>query len=88
MTAVNAAGHESPSSAEVSARPETAVKVKQTSGTVPKELIAALAAIAAVAVAMALTLSMRGRRLNSRSPRHVTPVSDVQAVPGPACPMR
>ena len=29
---------------------------------------------------------MRGRRLNSRSPRHVTPVSDVQAVPGPRLP--
>ena len=28
-------------------------------------------------------LVMRGRRLNSRSTRHVTPVSHVQAVPGP-----
>ena len=82
VTAINIAGHESPSSAEVSARPETAV----TSGSVPKELIAALAAIATVAVAGALTLAMRGRRLNSRSPRHVTPASDVRAVPGPRLP--
>jgi Fibronectin type III domain len=86
VTAVNIAGHESPSSAEVSARPETAAKVKLTSGSVPKELIAALAAIATVAVAGALTLAMRGRRLNSRSPRHVTPASDVRAVPGPRLP--
>jgi len=82
VTAVNIAGHESPSSAEVSARLETAV----TSGSVPTELIAALAAIATVAVAGALTLAKRGRRLNSRSPRHITPASDVRAVPGPRLP--
>jgi hypothetical protein len=86
VTAINIAGHESPSSAEVSARPETAAEVKLTSGSVPKELIAALAAIATVAVAGALTLAMRGKRLNSRSPRHVTPASDVRAVPGPRLP--
>ena len=82
VTAVKAAGHESPSSAEVSARPEAAAKVKLTSGSVPKELIAALATIATMAVAGALTLAMRGRRPNSSSPRHVTPASDVRAVPG------
>ena len=80
VTAVNTAGHESPSSAAVSARPETA------SGSVPKGLVAALAAIATVVVAGALTLAMRGRRVNSRSSRHVTPASDVRAVPGPRLP--
>jgi hypothetical protein len=86
VTAVNTTGHQSPSSAEVSARPETGAKVGPTSGSVPKGLIAALAAIATLAVAGALTLAMRGRRLNSRSPRHVTPASDIRAVPGPRLP--
>jgi hypothetical protein len=48
-----------------------------------KQLIAVLAAVATAAVAGALTLATRGRRLRSRRPRQVTPSSDVRAVAGP-----
>jgi Fibronectin type III domain len=84
VTAVNTAGHKSPSSAEVSAEPDPPTKVN--SGSVPKGLVTVLAAIATVVVAGALTLAMRGRRVKSRSPRHIRPASDVRAVPGPRLP--
>jgi len=45
-----------------------------------------MAAIATVVVAGALTLAMRGRRLNSHPPRHVTASSQVRAEPGPRPP--
>jgi predicted phage tail protein len=73
VTAVNITGR-SPASNQAEARPA--------SGSVPVQLIAVLAAVATVVVAGALTLAMRGRRLNSRSPRHVTPDSQVRAEPG------
>jgi Fibronectin type III domain len=80
VTAVNTAGQSSASN-EATARPDTATHVPPSSG-VPGQLIAVLAAAAVVAVAGALTLVMRGRRRNIRSPRHVTPASQVRAEPG------
>jgi predicted phage tail protein len=65
VTAVNAAGNESPSSTEVSAkpaRPATGVTVSLNSPTVPTQMIALLAAVAAMAAAGAFTLIGRRRR--------------------------
>jgi fibronectin type 3 domain-containing protein len=84
VAAINAAGNQSPSSPEVSAKPGRTVPVNPTS--VPEPLIAVLAAIATVALAAALTLAMRGRRPDSREPDHGTPALDVHAVPGPRLP--
>jgi predicted phage tail protein len=81
VAAINAAGNETPFSAEVSATPDAAVTVTLTSGSVPKQLIAALAAIATAALAGAFTLAKRGRRPGSRPHQPVTPPPDVRAVP-------
>ncbi len=86
VAAINATGHEGPFSAEVPAKPGTTTTVTLTSAPVPKQLIVVLAAIATVALAGAFTLANRGRRPDSRSPRHVTPRSDVRAEPGPRQP--
>src|SRR6185312_11041666 len=92
VTAVNAAGNESPSSTEVSAEPvklATQVKVTPDSPTVPPQLIALLTAAAAMAAAGIFTLITRGRsrfrsRKRARSERSRQEMdmgSDVRAVP-------
>jgi predicted phage tail protein len=92
VTAVNAAGNESPFSTEVSAKPTgpaRAVTVSLTSPTPPKQLIALLAAVAATVVAGAFTLiARRRRRFRSRrlarsahSRQQMAVASDVRAVP-------
>jgi predicted phage tail protein len=92
VTAVNAAGNESPSSTEVSAEPvklATQVKVTPDSPTVPPQLIALLTAAAAMAAAGVFTLITRGRsrfrsRKRARSERSRQEMdvgSDVRAVP-------
>jgi hypothetical protein len=72
VTAVNAAGDESPFSAQVSAepgRPTGGVTASLTSPATPRQLIVVLAAIAAVAAAGAFTLiARRRRRLRPRDP--------------------
>ena len=65
VTAVNAAGNESPFSTEVSAKPvklATQVKISPDSPTVRPQLIALLTAVAAMAAAGLFTLITRGRR--------------------------
>ena len=99
VTAVNAAGNESPFSTEVSAEPTgpaTGVTVSLTSPTAPKQLIALLAAVAAVAAAGAFTLIARRRRrfrsrkrtlaLRTRSGQQMAVAPDVRAVPDTARP--
>jgi hypothetical protein len=89
VTAVNAAGNESPSSTEVSAEPvklATQVKVTPDSPTVPPQLIALLTAAAAMAAAGVFTLITRGRarfrsRKHARSRPEMDVGSDVRAVP-------
>ncbi len=92
VTAVNAAGKQSPFSTEVSAEPAglaTGVTVSLNSPTPPKQLIALLAAVAAMVAAGAFTLiARRGRRIGSqkharseRSGQQMTAASDVRAVP-------
>ena len=92
VTAVNAAGNESPFSTEVSAKPvgpTRAVPVSLTSPTPPKQLIALLAAVAAMVAAGAFTLITRRRRSfrsrnlarSDRSRRQMAVASDVRAVP-------
>ena len=92
VTAVNAAGNESPFSTEVSAEPPgpvTGVTVSLNSPTPPKQLIALLAAVAAMVAAGAFTLiARRGRRFRSRklarserSGQQMAVASDVRAVP-------
>ncbi len=76
VTAANTDGP-GPASNQASARPMMAR---------PTLLIAILAAIAALAVAGAVTLVRRGRRRRPPSPRHVPPASDVRAVPGSRLP--
>src|SRR5580704_8523177 len=72
LTAVNAAGNESPASTEVSAEPTgpvLGVTVSLNSPTVPNHLIALLTAVAALAAAAVFTLiARRRRRLRSRDP--------------------
>jgi predicted phage tail protein len=97
VTAVNQAG-QGPASAQASARPDkTIVKLPSPRPSktivpppprrsVPKQLIGLLAGVGTVAVAGGLALATRGRRLNARSPRHVTPASQVRAEPGPRPP--
>jgi titin len=101
VTAVNAAGNESPASTEVSAEPTgpaSGVNVSLNSPTVPNHLIALLAAVAALAVGGALTLiTRRRRRLHSRDPdsrargrarsgQQTAVPPDVRAVPDTARP--
>ena len=92
VAAVNAAGHESPLSTEVSAEPvrlATQVKVRPDSPTVPPQLIALLTAAAATAAAAVFTLITRARsRFRSRkrarsehSHQEMDAGSDVRAVP-------
>lgn len=93
VTAVDAAGNESPFSTEVSAEPAgsaTGVTVSLNSQAAPRQLIALLAAVAAMVAAGAFTLIARRRR-RFRSPKHARPersgqqmavASDVRAVPG------
>ena len=72
VTAVNAAGEESPASTEVSAEPTgpaRGVTVSLDSPMVPKQLTALLAALAALAAAGVFTLIARHRRrLRARDP--------------------
>jgi fibronectin type 3 domain-containing protein len=101
VTAVNAAGNESPTSTEVSAEPTGPVRgvtVSLNSSTVPNHLIALLGAVAALAAASAFTLiSRRRRRLRSRDPdssargrarpgQQTAVPPDVRAVPDTARP--
>jgi hypothetical protein len=92
VTAVNAAGNESPFSTEVSAEPvrlATQVKVSPDSPTVPPQLIALITAAAAMATAGVFALITRGRaRFRSRkrdrserSRQEIDVGSDVRAVP-------
>jgi hypothetical protein len=97
VTAVNTAGKEGPFSTQVSAEPAgsgTGIRVGLASPTAPAQLIALLAAVAAMGAAAVFTLiRRRGRR--SHSPAHARPArsrepvavpSDVRAVPGVARP--
>ena len=101
VTAVDAAGNESPASTEVSAEPTgpaSGVTVSLNSSTVPNHLIASLGAIAALAAASAFTLIARRRqRLRSRDPdssargrarpgQQTAVPPDVRAVPDTARP--
>jgi len=97
VTAVNAAGNESPFSTEVSAEPvklSTKVKVSPNSPPAPTQLIALLAAVAAMAAAGIFTLiARRGRRFRSRkhdrserSRRQMAGTPNVRAVPDTARP--
>jgi hypothetical protein len=101
VTAVNAAGNESPASTEVSAEPTgpaSGVTVSLDSPTAPKHLIALLAAVAAMAAAGAFTLIARRRRRfrsqgpdssargRARSGQQMAVPSDVRAVPDTARP--
>ena len=92
VTAVNAAGNESPFSTGVSAKPAgpaRAVTVSLTSPTAPTQLIALLAAAAATAAAAAFTLIARRRRRfrspeqarSARSDQQTAVAPDVRAVP-------
>jgi hypothetical protein len=101
VTAVDAAGHESPFSTQVSAEPTgsgAGIRVGFTTPTAPVQLIALLAAVAAMGAAGVFTMiKRRGRR--SRSPAHahsarararsgqqMAVASDVRAVPDSARP--
>jgi predicted phage tail protein len=101
LTAVNAAGNESPASTEVSAEPTgpvLGVTVSLNSPTVPNHLIALLTAVAALAAAAVFTLiARRRRRLRSRDPdssargrarsgQQMAAPSDVRAEPDAARP--
>ena len=101
VTAVNAAGNESPASTEVSAEPTgpaSGVNVSLNSPTVSNHLIALLTAVAALIAAGVFTLiTRRRRRLRSpdpdssargraRSGQHTAVPSDVRAVPDTARP--
>jgi Fibronectin type III domain len=101
VTAVNAAGQESPFSAEVSAGPfgpARGAAVSLTSLTAPKHLVAVLAAVAAVAAAGAVPLiARRRRRFRSPDPgrlvagparagQQVVVPSDLRVVPDTARP--
>jgi hypothetical protein len=88
VTAVNTAGNESPFSTEVSAEPHAPVKGPPVSlnSSTPKQLIAFLAAVAAIAAAGVFTLIRR--RFPSRKPPRPTHsgqqtavASDVRAIP-------
>jgi hypothetical protein len=92
VAAVNAAGHESPLSAEVTAEPTGSTPVVPLpSPGPPKWLITVLAAAAAIVVAGALTLIRR--RFGARRPAHsarareqIAIAQDVRAVPDTARP--
>jgi fibronectin type 3 domain-containing protein len=101
VTAVDAAGNESPASTEVSAEPTgpaTGVTVSLNSPTSPNHLIALLAAVAAIAAAGVFTLIARRRRgfrsrdpdnpahSRARSGQQTAVPSDVRAVPDTARP--
>jgi hypothetical protein len=64
VAAVDAAGHQGPLSAEVSARPGAATMMALTSRHVPNQLIAWLAALSVTALAGALAVAIMGRRMN------------------------
>ncbi len=97
VTAVNAAGNESPFSTEVSAEPAspaTGVTVSLNSSAAPTQLIGLLTAAAAMVAAGTLTLiARRRRRFRSRKParsersrQQMAVASDVRAVPDTARP--
>jgi predicted phage tail protein len=85
VSAVNATGDESPLSTEVSAEPVEArvASVHLPSPTVPTQLIAFLAAVAAMAAAGIFTLITRRRRIRSpaRSGRQMAVAPDLRVVP-------
>jgi predicted phage tail protein len=87
VTTVGAAGDESPFSAQVAAEPRAGVVVPVPPPGPPKQLIALLAAVAAMAFAGALTLITRHRRPgrkpahSARSGEQAALASDVRAVP-------
>jgi hypothetical protein len=66
VAAVDAAGHQGPLSAEVSARPGPATMMNLTSGHVPDQRIAWLAALSVTALAGALAVAVVGRRRDTR----------------------
>jgi hypothetical protein len=85
VTAVNAAGNESPFSAAVSATPAKLVSgpiVSLPSGMPPKQLIVLLGALGAMAVAGVSTLITRRRRFRSRE-RARSATSDQQTAVAP-----
>ena len=75
VAAVDAAGHQGPLSAEVSARPGPATLMNLTSGRVPDPLIAGLAALSVTALAGSLAVAIVGRRraARTRGPASHTP---------------
>jgi len=83
VTAVNATGNESPLSTEVSAEPLAASGPTVALRTAPRQLIALLAAVAAMAAAGVFTLIARRRRIRSpaRSRQQMAAAPDVRAVP-------
>ncbi len=85
VSAVNATGNESPFSTEVSAEPLTAagLTVHLSPPTAPTQLIALLAAVAAMAAAGVFTLIARRRRIRSpaRSRQQMAVAPDVRVVP-------
>jgi titin len=82
VAAVDAAGRESPLSAEVSARPGPAAPMTLTNEPVPHQLVTALAAVAVVAFAGALALVIVARRADSREGRRQASLA-VRRRPGP-----
>jgi len=97
VTAVNAAGNESPFSTEVSAQPAspaTGVTVSLNSSSAPTQLIGLLTAVGAMVAAGALTVIARRRRRfrsgklarSERSGQRMAVASDVRAVPDTARP--
>jgi predicted phage tail protein len=84
VSTVGAAGDESPLSAQVAAEPRAGVIVPVSPPGPPKQLIALLAAVAAMAFAGALTLITRHRRPThgrKRAGEQAAMASDVRAVP-------
>jgi fibronectin type III domain protein len=67
VAAVNAAGQQGPLSAEVSARPGPATMMRLTTGHVPHQLVAWLAALSATALAGALAVAVVCRRTDART---------------------
>jgi fibronectin type 3 domain-containing protein len=89
VTAVDASGTVSATSAEASAEPLATAVLASATTTVPKPVIVSLAAVAVAAIAAALALTARRLRKRARKRPPATPPSDVRAVPetGPPSPV-
>jgi hypothetical protein len=89
VTAVDAGGAVSATSAEASAEPLATAVLASATTKVPKPVIVSLAAVAAAAIAAALALTARRLRKRARKRPPAAPPSDVRAVPelGPPSPV-